>query len=1225
MQGLVTAVNRIDGKVLVRDLNVGVQDLVVAIYDVDPPADGNAQTIAGARTEILRRLGQVLGADSGISTEDTLQWWDSLHWDRLGSVLTKRDGSFEFEFDDDLFKRRDATEARPDYVLFVLAPEDPLKERPHYFFGAHPLARLLHFSWVMQSGSGRQESYVIRLAKSELDARNIPYGSGHVDRRSIVIDASRRLENAAAAGRDFTAATAAARTQLAGVAAAGAKVMANAARREEIPSGRIYVPTPADAEKQQQGVINEALLRLRDRPLRVDLGPTDAADVAVADLNDVLAQRRDRSDLSRTRSVLEACEAEREMRRLLAAAASTHATHVIDAAKEGSAFALDPTVAEAQRVLQSRLLGQVANLPLADSSLLLDKLRQTTRADASTLQQRLDSMELRGGPADAVAYHDFHSLQIALRSIWRRVFDRGLLARGEELYERWVAIRRFNGSEELTERELREIEDLETFLARVQSDLSFAAGLSQRSGTLADWDGAPGSFEFLSRLVPPLPIPFIRMGGLGPLPIPKDPIGAIAEGVQSIFGSGQPSQGGQVTPWAPSPPPASHLLGRAEALRLDLVRRRSEPHEFHVFLKGSLNFGILTSYRQRWEPLSYQVGELVGSVPLAPGEKRQITTRQIVKQRRDELRAEASASTSQSESSATTRADAEIVNRASTTTNFNTSVQGEFGLGDFLKLTSTTQFSLNQERHSEQRKKDFRENVLKASDEYKRERKLEIRQVGEGEQHTEETREISNQNNEITVTYLFYELQRRYRVSEQLHRARPVILVAEDVPAPDQIDEGFLVAHEWIIRRALLDSAMRPALDVLTTQFPGDEFSVTVLRATWERNLQIVAQISSQLDSRSKLRDDVRTRILELMQKTAADQTAPDLFAAIASGGLSLLFGGGQPSGGEQLQAARDAAARELEFTESETAETERRLRQAMSALEESTTRYVDSVRAQMNRRTAVDQLLVHIKQNILYYMQAIWQYEPPDQRFFRLYDQPIDWLEINTEASARLPIRTTTAGPGTTSTPSLMNLFLNRVGAAKFVEVSANAIRLAPAKRRLGEVADIDSLIGFKGNYMIFPLKESNALTEFMMQEYRQDPAVGLLDPDDFANYSNKELAEMIQCAREEHQIEADQLVAAEALLRHRLIAGRRDTEEIIVPTGQLFIEALPGEHAVLEDFKLVHRQLDAEKADAEVRSAYIETIRAASRVITGDLDDPNVDRLIQVSGASGIEVDTN
>jgi hypothetical protein len=39
--------------------------------------------------------------------------------------------------------------------------------------------------------------------------------------------------------------------------------------------------------------------------------------------------------------------------------------------------------------------------------------------------------------------------------------------------------------------------------------------------------------------------------------------------------------------------------------------------------------------------------------------------------------------------------------------------------------------------------------------------------------------------------------------------------------------------------------------------------------------------------------------------------------------------------------------------------------------------------------------------------------------------------------------------------------------------------------EKMLAEIADLDSLLGFKGNYMIFPLLNSNVLTDFMMAPY--------------------------------------------------------------------------------------------------------------------------------------------
>ena len=49
---------------------------------------------------------------------------------------------------------------------------------------------------------------------------------------------------------------------------------------------------------------------------------------------------------------------------------------------------------------------------------------------------------------------------------------------------------------------------------------------------------------------------------------------------------------------------------------------------------------------------------------------------------------------------------------------------------------------------------------------------------------------MSNPNKESTAPYLFYELQLRYSIDEHLYRARPVNLIAQDVPPPHEVDEA---------------------------------------------------------------------------------------------------------------------------------------------------------------------------------------------------------------------------------------------------------------------------------------------------------------------------------------------------------------------------------------------------------------------------------------------------
>ena len=80
------------------------------------------------------------------------------------------------------------------------------------------------------------------------------------------------------------------------------------------------------------------------------------------------------------------------------------------------------------------------------------------------------------------------------------------------------------------------------------------------------------------------------------------------------------------------------------------------------------------------------------------------------------------------------------------------------------------------------------------------------------------------------------------------------------------------------------------------------------------------------------------------------------------------------------------------------------------------------------------------------------------------------------------------------------------------------------------------------------------------------------------------------------------------------QLLANGGNEDEIIVPTDSLFIEALPGAHPILEDFKLMHRAVDVKKVQAEVRGMELENLRFASRLIEGEREDPTIEKKIVV-----------
>jgi hypothetical protein len=98
--------------------------------------------------------------------------------------------------------------------------------------------------------------------------------------------------------------------------------------------------------------------------------------------------------------------------------------------------------------------------------------------------------------------------------------------------------------------------------------------------------------------------------------------------------------------------------------------------------------------------------------------------------------------------------------------------------------------------------------------------------------------------------------------------------------------------------------------------------------------------------------------------------------------------------------------------------------------------------------------------------------------------------------------------------------------------------------------------------------------------------------------------------------------LPAINAAYQRLLSAPHPDQEEIVVPTGSLYIEALPGVHPVLEDYQLYHRAIEVAGAAAEVRRKELENLRYAARIVEGELSDPEVDKVVHIRGPGNVIV---
>ncbi|MGW7284011.1 hypothetical protein ACWGH4_00690 [Streptomyces sp. NPDC054847] len=888
---------------------------------------------------------------------------------------------------------------------------------------------------------------------------------------------------------------------------------------------------------------------------------------------------------------------------------------------------------------------------------------------AGGVSDAISGVQLAPGPADVPAFHDFHDLQVAFEPVWQEALDDRLLGDVEAAYEQIVerggepAVNEIGGllatqPVRFFDRLLDSIWDLGTAAdSEVPPAVASAVYIS-----LEEWRALPpASRTHLSSLATRIQQLRERViAALNPDDIPKIDVFDIGELVRVANTKASIALRAQIQLLTSD---AERLVAHGRRLLLDteankpfrpthdiidrLRAARGSSYPFRFFAASarhrSVNFGLMVTYRQRWSPVSYQVGELVSTIPLAPKEIRRFSKRTVLKTKRAQHEVESNLISRRMESEERSRAEAEIVARAAAKTNFAMSQSGTVSVGKDAvggSATTTSTFTRDAEQHSQSVKKEFREAILKSAEEYRNERKLEVTTEEVFESEFTESGEIQNPNDEIPVTFLFYELQRRFRVSEKLHRLQSVVLVAQEVPPPSAIDAAWLVRHDWILNRVLLDDSFNPALGYASTSVISEEVVLKEMRQALLRHRKLVEELKEDVEDRragAGLRYSALQRQIE-RTASSAGSGGGGLFGGLGKlvgglsvvgdlvqGGLDLLTGGkGGPSEAAQIRegAARDAYDRERREEE----QLASRLQNALSSLEAMQRQYTERLASHLTQVAQVERLCTHVVQNIAFYMQAIWAHEPDDQRYLRLRNVPVPVFEKD-KAARRY-----------TFDPNALRVAVDRpmAGLRPFHVRTDLGLFNPPAQpqqvetKPLSEVADIGRPVGFLGNYMIFPMIESNPITEFMMDPYVSlaEGEYGVSDPDPLGNMTLEEFAEYVCCLKkhfedlEEGDTDGDDVGEGDGrpsfedlkpdlrdTLRDLLQRSLRNDEEIVVPSASLYIEALPGAHSVMEKFKHLHRQIDVKAAQEQLRRVAVDNVRRAQRILDGDLEDPDIE----------------
>ena len=841
------------------------------------------------------------------------------------------------------------------------------------------------------------------------------------------------------------------------------------------------------------------------------------------------------------------------------------------------------------------------------------------RPGVDDVQGGVDGLQLRSGPADVPALYDFHRLEIAFEPIWQELFDKGTRDLGRRLYEKLVELG-LDPNEYLIEAGDTLVSGFftpgkdEDALVEAPPAVTRHFEITQQEWNALD---AAHREELEDRLVADIEAAIEAQKGIEEFAQSMAPIlgAAAAANLRTLYVSTLDqkvrairAQGARIIRYAKEKLQAPKDWEHFHELLNELGKRLQEPYRFNIYAAGrrkrSVNFGIVTTYRQRWTPTSYQVGELVRTVPLAPKEVRRYTRRLVRKLSRAEKDSRSTLDAMRSETKTTVRAESEIIAKARSRGNYAFEAKAGMNLG-VVSIDGATKLSEETEQESQDTKRNFREAVFSAAQEWREEHKLEIETTESYELSDEETGEISNPNEELTVTYLFYELQRRYRLDEKLHRVQPVVLVAQEFT--DNIDEDWIVAHDWILRQHLLHPSFMPALDYLATKVVGDEHALTEQYGTLQQQRRILETLTDEL---TVLRTQVASRYQALQRSinARADAIQADNQEGFLEVGHEFLFGDGDADP-EAMKVREDATRDAYERMARQEQDLTARIAAETAAVAQATERYTARLSEHLNRRTQISRLRVHIRQNLFHYMQAIYSHEPPDQRYFRLRDVRVPRLVGETSYSI-VPDPDAVPMPPTWTKPHKLETHVKLDTATLEYD-------------QLGDIADINNLLGFAGNFMIFPLKQDNALTSWLTAPY-YDPFTGLQDPDVLGTWTLHEFAEHVCCLKQHSSKDAFERYLPGLMEAYRRLKERADQDdEIVIPTGSLYIEALPGAHPLLEDFKLSHRALDVKQAQAAARAAELENLRMAARLLAGEREDPTIEKKIVVEGAANIDVD--
>jgi hypothetical protein len=252
-----------------------------------------------------------------------------------------------------------------------------------------------------------------------------------------------------------------------------------------------------------------------------------------------------------------------------------------------------------------------------------------------------------------------------------------------------------------------------------------------------------------------------------------------------------------------------------------------DDYAFEPYSTNEILFGLRVVHRQDWRRLGYARGELVRSIPLGPRETQRVSV-EIVTRRKTVRTSEQSTSfETTSESTNTSRDTTEVVDEA--TTKLGRKADASLGGGYpgvfNAELSAGTSEDLGSS--SKQTKTALNELMEKTASRMRRDTKVTVSVESESTFKDTRSSEITNPNDELGITYLYYRLQLRYWVTTEIADLESVVFVPQQLPSWQAVDEGWVRDHADAIARTLLDRSFAAVLTAIRQEPKTLEYEPT--------------------------------------------------------------------------------------------------------------------------------------------------------------------------------------------------------------------------------------------------------------------------------------------------------------------------------------------------------------------------------------------------------------